>query len=114
MLLSITSPASHVPKVRWRPIQARPDASLPRLPCESRSRRFVNRPRELFSEGYGISVFSWGTDTDKMTKLEMVMAAIQKLQEASALLQSAGMSDESQQADDLAAEVNAHSASLQE
>jgi hypothetical protein len=50
---------------------------------------------------------------EKMTKLEMILAAIKKLQESSALLQSAGMPDEAQKADDLAAEINAHSASLQ-
>jgi hypothetical protein len=48
-----------------------------------------------------------------MTKLEMILAAFEKLQEASALLQSAGMSNEAEKADDLAAEVKAHSASLE-
>jgi hypothetical protein len=47
-----------------------------------------------------------------MTKLEMILVAIEKLQEASVLLPSAGMSDGAEKADDLAAEIKAHSSSL--
>jgi hypothetical protein len=49
----------------------------------------------------------------KMTMIEKVHAAISKLKEVRALLESADLPNEAQKADDLAAEVNAHTASLQ-
>jgi hypothetical protein len=48
-----------------------------------------------------------------MTRIEKILAAISKLKEVRALLESADLPDEAQKADDLAAEVKAHTASLQ-